>query len=84
MKEAIFDKESKLCRRNCPYLKGFEHPFFHNTAWCWKQMKELDYYDYYIADCIDGKANGELVKIRSSANTKLPKFLATGEGVCVK
>ena len=66
----IYNEEH--CSPNCPYLAKFEHPFYHYSAWCWKQMRQLHFYDYWIADCIDNEPNGELVDIRASANTKPP------------
>ncbi len=57
---------------DCPYLAPYEHPFFHYSAWCWKQMRSLDWYDYWLADCIDATPDSVLVKIRSSGNTEAP------------
>lgn len=41
-----------FCKMECPYMETWNHPFFHNTAWCWKQMRDLGYYDGLIADCL--------------------------------
>ena len=57
----------------CPYLVKYQHPFFHYTAWCWHQMKDLSFYDYWLADCIDGEPDEKLLKIQNSGVTKPPK-----------
>lgn len=59
-KEPIF--MDIYCDPSCPFLKEYGHPYYSASAWCFKLMKELSYYDYYIADCQEDK-NNDHVKI---------------------
>lgn len=61
------------CSPDCPYLAKCEHPYWHHTAWCWKQMRDLGWYDYWIADCVHNSPDERLVKIKGSGNTKAPE-----------
>jgi hypothetical protein len=70
----ILDSDNDHCGRDCPYRKPYEHPFYHHTAWCWKQMKVLEWYDYWLADCVSGDPDAYLVKIRNSGVTKPPEL----------
>ena len=66
------DVENGLCNPDCPYLKEWEHPYYHLTAWCWKQMTDLGFYDYYIADCIDNEPRETRIDIINSGKTPPP------------
>lgn len=68
----IRDDESGHCSPQCPYLRKWEHPFWHHTAWCWKQMRDLNFYDYWLADCINNEPDKALSNIRNCGNTKAP------------
>ena len=54
------------CDSNCPFLDTWEHPYFHHSGWCWKQMRELHWYDYHLADCIDNEPNKKLSQHKES------------------
>ena len=64
----IFDDE--FCSPKCPYLKAWDHPYWHHSAWCWKQMRELSWYDYWIADCVNNNPDELLSK--NSGRTTAP------------
>lgn len=66
------DREFGLCKPDCPYLAKWEHPFFYHTAWCWHMMRDLDWYDYWQARCINDQPNAQLLKIRDCGRTKPP------------
>ena len=51
------------CLGKCPYLDVWRHPFFHHTAWCWKQMRDLAYYDGLIADCLHRTPDENLARL---------------------
>ncbi len=57
---------------DCPFLAPYEHPFYRYSAWCWKQMRGLEWYDYWIADCAGNEPDEVLVKLRNYGNTKAP------------
>jgi hypothetical protein len=44
-------------------LDVWRHPFFHHTAWCWKQMRDLAYYDGLIADCLHRTPDENLARL---------------------
>lgn len=60
----IRDDESGHCSRKCPHLVEWEHPFWHHNAWCDLQMRDLSFYDGYLADCIDNKPHPKLTSAR--------------------
>ena len=72
------DVEHGLCNPNCPHLDKWKHPFWHNTAWCWHMMKDLSWYDYWIADCIDGKPDKKMIKIKECGRTDPPNVKVRG------
>ena len=55
--------EDGHCRRECPYMEAWSHPFWHQTAWCWKQMRDLAYYDGLIADCLHRTPDENLARL---------------------
>lgn len=65
-------KDETHCSPECQYLAQWEHPFFYHTAWCWKQMKDLTWYDYYLADCVSGKPDAALVSLKNNGRTGPP------------
>jgi len=56
-KEPIFD--DIYCMPECPFFKEYEHPYYSVSAWCFKLMKELGYYDYFIAKCQEDENDNE-------------------------
>ena len=52
-----------FCKRECPYMDVWQHPFYHHTAWCWKQMRDLGYYDGLIADCMHREPDERLARL---------------------
>lgn len=66
------DIESGLCKPECPMLAKWEHPFWNGTAWCWHLMKDLDWYDYWIAECTSAEPDASLVQIRDRGRTLPP------------
>lgn len=39
------------CSPECPFLKPYEHPYYHHTAWCNRVEDDLIWWDYWIASC---------------------------------
>ena len=65
------DNDTGHCEPNCPFLKQWDHPYWHHTAWCWKQMRDLGWYDYWLADCINNEPD-PIEKYKSSGRTESP------------
>lgn len=61
------------CEPDCPFLKSYEHPYHHLTAWCWKQARDLDWHDYWLADCIQRDPDEQRIKFIDSGVTKAVK-----------
>ena len=61
--QPILDAESGHCLGACPYLDVWRHPFWNHTAWCWKQMRDLAYYDGLIADCLHRAPEENLARL---------------------
>jgi len=72
------DMEWGLCKPDCPHLAKWEHPFWHHTAWCWHLMRDLDWYDYWQARCINSQPDAQLLRIRDCGRTMPPN--ARNEG----
>ena len=66
------DKKYGTCVPSCPMLKKWEHPFWNKTAWCWHLMKNLRWYDYWIAECLHSEPDAQLIKIRDAGRTLPP------------
>jgi hypothetical protein len=64
-----------FCKRECPYLQEWEHPFFYHGAWCWKQMRDLEYYDGLIADCLHRAPDENLARLPAGM---MPNVEVTG------
>ena len=58
------------CSSECPYLAKWNHPFFHHTAWCWRNLVDLDWYDYWQAACLSGNATAEMEAVRNDGRTR--------------
>ncbi|MHB1098354.1 MAG: hypothetical protein ACYCZR_02250 [Burkholderiales bacterium] len=67
--------DSGRCLGKCPYLDVWRHPFWHHTAWCWKQMRDLVYYDGLIADCLHRTPDENLTRL---APEMMPNAEITG------
>lgn len=52
-----------FCKAECPYMETWTHPFYHHTAWCWKQMRDIGYYDGLIADCLHREPDERLAQL---------------------
>jgi hypothetical protein len=53
------------CQMMCPYMKMWEHPFWHHTAWCEYLLKDLFYYDgSFLCHCKTEEPNPKLLGIR--------------------
>lgn len=63
------DTDSRTCDPSCPFLAQWSHPYWHHTAWCWKQMRDLDWHDYWLADCLDN-APSPLAQHRAAGRTE--------------
>lgn len=61
--QPILNAESGHCRRECPYMETWTHPFWHHTVWCWRQMRDLAYYDGLIADCLHREPDENLARL---------------------
>lgn len=57
----IFD--DIYCNNKCPFFEEYKHPYYSISAWCFKLMKELGYYDYYIAKCQEKNVKGEIKNV---------------------
>jgi hypothetical protein len=58
---------------DCPFLVPYQHPYFHHTAFCWHQMRDLEFYDYWLADCIGNEPDELLITVRNNGTTQPPK-----------
>ena len=72
------DEEYGLCKLECPMLAKWGHPFWNHTAWCWHLMKDLNWYDYWRADCLCEEPNETLLKIRECGRTPPPNVELRG------
>jgi len=70
VKLPVRDEVSGHCDPKCPFLTPWDHPYFHHSAWCWKQMRNLGWYDYWLADCIESEPDEMLSKHKASGRTK--------------
>ena len=66
------DIENELCNPDCPYLQKWDHPFYHSSAWCWKQMRDLKWHDFWIADCLFDSPNLQLLHLKDSGRIPHP------------
>ena len=66
------DAECGLCKPDCPMLAKWDHPFWNHTAWCWHLMQDLQWYDYWLADCLRSEPDGKLVRMRNVGRTPPP------------
>jgi len=66
----IRDDDSGHCDPGCPFLFPWDHPYLHHSAWCWKQMRNLGWHDYWLADCINNEPDRVLEKHKTSGRTK--------------
>ena len=62
--------EGYHCSEKCPYLEKWDHPFYHHSAWCWKLLKNLSFYDAYLADCQHEETDVTMEKVRNDGRTK--------------
>lgn len=58
------------CDPDCPFLKPWFHPYYHHSAWCWKQGRDLVWYDYWMADCVEHKPDENVTRHLTSGRTK--------------
>jgi hypothetical protein len=58
------------CSPRCPYLKEYAHPFFSKNAWCDFQLRNLSWYDYWLANCKFEKPDEALMRVTG----RLPKL----------
>ena len=58
------------CDPSCPYLQKWDHPFWHHTAWCWRNLVDLSWHDYWIAAFLRGDATDIMEKVRGVGRTK--------------
>jgi len=68
----VLAEDGYHCSAECPYLARWEHPFWHHTAWCWRNLVDLKWHDYWMADCTDGDASPTMEKVRNAGRTKRP------------
>lgn len=48
-----------------------------DTAWCWKQMRDLNWYDYWIADCLSAELS-DMAQHRDGGRTQAPNAELSG------
>jgi hypothetical protein len=60
------------CSPDCPFLAKWEHPFWHRTAWCWRNLTDLQWHDYWLADCTQRDADPTREKVRNAGRTQQP------------
>lgn len=70
----VVAEDGHHCSPDCPFLAKWDHPFYHHTAWCWKNMTNLKWYDYWLADCTHRNATPTMEKMRHAGRTKHPNF----------
>jgi len=73
--QEIVDEDNIHCG-DCPFLTPYDHPFYFHTAWCWKQMRSLNWHDWWLADCLDDEPDEQLLKLQRSGRN-VPDALLT-------
>ena len=68
----VLAEDGYHCSPDCPYLARWAHPFWHHTAWCWRNLTDLNWHDYWLADCTHGDASPTMEKVRHAGRTKHP------------
>lgn len=68
----VLAEDGYHCSPDCPYLARWDHPFWHHTAWCWHNLKDLHWHDYWLADCTRANSSETMEKIRRAGRTKPP------------
>lgn len=74
---ALPDTALGTCAPSCPFLAQWDHPYWHHTAWCWKQMRDLNWYDYWIADCLSAEPS-DMAQHRDGGRTQAPNAELSG------
>ncbi len=73
--DKIIKKDGFHCAEDCPYLQIWEHPFYHHSAWCWRNLIDLNWHDFWIASCERDNAASTMEKVRHAGKTNGEEYV---------